>query len=133
MKKVKIVCIIDDDSIYRFTVQKYIEMLKLAEQVQSYGDGEAAMEALKANINQEDKLPDIILLDVNMPIMDGWDFIEEFSQLHPSLPKKVHVYMVTSSIDSRDKERASRISEISDFVIKPITEEQLIEIIKIKE
>jgi len=123
------VCIIDDDKIYRFTTEKYIQMLRLASNVMTYGDGEEAILYLKDNHSHATKLPDIIFLDLNMPIMDGWDFIEEYIKLRPQLAKKIIVYMVSSSIDERDKDRASQISEISDFIIKPITEEQLVTLV----
>ncbi|MGB0177163.1 MAG: response regulator, partial [Owenweeksia sp.] len=103
MKMVNSVCIIDDDKIYRFTTEKYIQMLRLAANVMTYGDGEEAIGYLKENYHDSEKLPDIIFLDLNMPIMDGWDFIEEYIKLRPQLAKQIIVYMVSSSIDERDK------------------------------
>lgn len=129
MPKVNAVCIIDDDKIYRFTTEKYIEMLQLASKVITYSDGEEAIDFIKSNLADVDNLPDIIFLDVNMPIMDGWDFIEEYDKLLPNIPKKIIVYMVSSSIDERDRKRALQFSEITDFIIKPITEEQLVSLI----
>lgn len=130
MKSVELVCIIDDDKIYRFTTEKYIHMLKLASRVLSYSDGEEALDFLKQNTYREENLPDIIFLDVNMPIMDGWDFLEEYRELAPRLPKRITIYMVSSSIDIRDRERAQQITDISDFIVKPITEEQLITLVQ---
>lgn len=124
------VFIIDDDKIYRFTTEKYIHLLKLAKKVSTYADGEEALNHIKDNIANSDELPDVILLDVNMPIMDGWDFIEEYISLNPQFPKPVTIYMVSSSIDERDRERAHKISEISAYIVKPITEEQLVKLIK---
>lgn len=130
MAKVGMVFIVDDDKIYRFTTETYIRLLELAKRVKSYADGEQALDHIRNNLRNTDELPDIILLDVNMPVMDGWDFIEEYVRLHPKIPKRINLYMVSSSIDERDKDRALRISEISDYVVKPITEEQLVRIIK---
>lgn len=124
------ICIIDDDKIYRFTTEKYIEMLKLADKIITFSDGEEALEFFKTNATNSEELPDIILLDVNMPIMDGWDFIEEYASFQPRPIKKITLYMVTSSIDDRDRDKAAKISEIHDFVIKPISEEQLTELIE---
>lgn len=129
MSQVKAVCIIDDDKIYRFTTEKYIEMLGLADKVITYADGEEALDYLKAKSSNSSELPDIIFLDVNMPIMDGWDFIEEYSKIASSFPKKVVLYMVSSSIDERDSNRAKEIAEITDFIVKPITEERLVQLI----
>ncbi len=129
MKKVEAISIIDDDKIYRFTTEKYINMLRLADRVLTYSDGEEAMSYLRQNLDTPSEIPDIILLDVNMPIMDGWDFLEEFAELSAKLPKKVTIYMVSSSIDDRDQQRARQIEQISDYVVKPITEEQLVELV----
>ena len=130
MKQVGLVFIVDDDKIYRYTTEKYIELLKLATKVNTYADGEEALNHIKANLTNTDNLPDIILLDVNMPIMDGWDFIEEYIELNPDLPKNITVYMVSSSIDERDRERAMKIRQVTDYIIKPITEENLVKLIK---
>jgi CheY-like chemotaxis protein len=127
---IKHICIIDDDKIYRFTTEKYIEMLKLADSITTFSDGEEALDYFKENALDKDKLPDIILLDVNMPVMDGWDFIEEYSKIKPRPVKNIVLYMVTSSIDERDRKKASSMSVIHDFVVKPIGEKQLVELIK---
>ncbi len=127
---IKRICIIDDDKIYRFTTEKYIQMLKLADTVTTFADGEEALEYIKDNALQEDVLPDIILLDVNMPIMDGWDFVQEFANLNPRPIKEITLYMVTSSIDERDREKAAKMTAIHDFIIKPISEKQLVELVQ---
>ncbi len=124
------ICIIDDDKIYRFTTEKYIKMLKLANHVTTFSDAEEALEYLKENAMLDKNLPDIILLDVNMPIMDGWDFVGEFAKMQPRPAKKITLYMVTSSIDERDRQRAENINDIHDFIIKPISEEQLVQLVQ---
>jgi CheY-like chemotaxis protein len=124
------ICIIDDDKIYRFTTEKYIKMLKLANHVTTFSDGEEALEYLKENALEDKNLPDIILLDVNMPIMDGWDFAKEFAKLKPRPVKAITLYMVTSSIDERDRKKAEKINAIHDFIIKPISEEQLVQLVQ---
>jgi CheY-like chemotaxis protein len=129
MEPVNLIYIVDDDKIYRYTTETYIQLLNLAQTIKTFGDGEEAMDSIRENLDKPDLLPDVILLDVNMPIMDGWDFIEEFMTLK-DLKKKITIYMVSSSIDQRDKERADAITEITDYIIKPITEEQLVKLIQ---
>lgn len=124
------ICIIDDDKIYRFTTEKYIKMLKLANEVTTFSDGEEALDYLRNNASIPANLPDIILLDVNMPIMDGWDFVTEYADLDPRPEKEITIYMVTSSIDDRDRKKAAKISSINDFIIKPISESQLVELVQ---
>tara|TARA_R110002096_G_scaffold189557_1_gene370225 strand:+ start:684 stop:1085 length:402 start_codon:yes stop_codon:yes gene_type:complete len=131
MEPVGLIFIVDDDNIYRYTTETYIQLLNLAKTVKTFGDGEEAIEDIKENLSNPDQLPDVVLLDVNMPIMDGWDFIEEFITLKVS-SKKITLYMVSSSIDERDRERAASIKEITDYIIKPITEEQLVKLIQSK-
>ncbi|PLB17916.1 MAG: Two-component response regulator [Flavobacteriaceae bacterium FS1-H7996/R] len=75
-------------------------------------------------------LPDVILLDLNMPVMDGWEFLEEFISLKPKLEKKIPIYIVSSSNDPADIMKAKSISEVTDFIIKPVTEAKFVEMIQ---
>jgi CheY-like chemotaxis protein len=70
-----------------------------------------------------DSLPDLILLDLNMPIMDGWQFLEEFSRSQPA--KKIALYVVSSSIDPVEHRRAASYHVVSNFFIKPLMREDL--------
>lgn len=125
-----IICIIDDDEIYQFTVTRTIESHKLAKKILVFSDGEQAMQFLIDNVSNSTSVPDIIFLDINMPIMDGWQFLEEYINIKPLLGKKVTIYMVSSSVDTADIERAKKISEISDYLIKPISPEKLKSVVK---
>ena len=75
-------------------------------------------------------LPQIILLDLSMPIMDGWGFLEEYKLLILAIGKKITLYIVTSSISPHDIERAKNINAVSDYIIKPVTKEKFAGIIK---
>lgn len=125
-----IVCIIDDDEIYQFTVTKTIKNHNLAKKILVFSDGELAIQFLLDNIGNNENVPDVILLDINMPIMDGWQFLEEYVHLKPRIGKKIIIYLVTSSIDPVDVERAKKISEISDYIIKPVTPGKLKDVIE---
>ena len=126
--KVGGVCIVDDDKVFRFTTQKYIEMNNLAEKVIAFGDGEEAITFIESKVGNPEVLPDIILLDLNMPIMDGWDFLDEFKKIKDQIGKKVRVNIVTSSFDERDSKRAEQYP-IDNYVVKPLSEEYLKELI----
>lgn len=82
------------------------------------------------NLHNDKELPDVIFLDIDMPIMDGFEFMEEYVKLKPKLGKKITIYMVSSSVDPVDIDRAKKISEITDYIIKPITQDQLTYIIQ---
>jgi CheY-like chemotaxis protein len=118
-------CIVDDDDIYQFTIKKTIKSLNVAKSIIAFSDGEEALNFMIENLNNDEELPDVILLDINMPIMDGFQFMEEYIKIKPKLGKKITIYMVSSSVDTSDIERAKKISEVSDYIIKPIKENQL--------
>ena len=120
-----IIYIIDDDDIYQFALRRNLNVLDLDKELLFFKDGEEAMDFLTENLEEGKKLPDIIFLDINMPIMDGFEFMEHFVQLRPRLGKCITVYMVSSSVDPADLKRAKAISEISDYLIKPVELEEL--------
>lgn len=93
--------------------------------VKVFGNGFDAIEFLRTVQDTADALPEVILLDLNMPVMDGWEFLEAFRALKPSLPRKITIYIVSSSIAPADVERAKSISAVTDYIIKPITMAQL--------
>tara|TARA_R110002126_G_scaffold101608_1_gene233613 strand:- start:309 stop:722 length:414 start_codon:yes stop_codon:yes gene_type:complete len=113
-------CIVDDDSIYRFTMIKALESIKSSIDIMVFSDGEKAINFMLDNLDQESEIPDVIFLDVDMPVMDGFQFMEEFIKIKPRVGKSITIYMVSSSIDPVDTERANNISAISDYIIKPI-------------
>jgi CheY-like chemotaxis protein len=122
--------LIDDDEIYLYTVKKLVERHNLANQVHEFKNGFDAIEFLNKMSMNAQVLPDTILLDINMPVMNGWRFLEVFSLLKPKLDKHINIYMITSSINQSDIDKAKSISDISDFLVKPIGTEQLVNILK---
>ena len=124
------VCIVDDDDIYQFTIVKTLKALELTDRIMVFSDGEEALEFMLDNINEDDELPDVIFLDIDMPVMDGFQFMEEYVKIKPNIGKKITIYMVSSSVDPADIERAKKISEITDYIVKPITHDQLKSIIQ---
>ena len=124
-----VICVIDDDGTYQFYMKKIISSLNVPNQILSFGDGEEAIDYLTNNITNVSILPNIIFLDINMPIMDGWQFIDEYILLKPRIGKKIIIYMVSSSNNEHDIAHAKRISEISDYLIKPVTLDQMRDLI----
>jgi CheY-like chemotaxis protein len=123
MKKIDIACVIDDDDIYTFTVKRIIDNSQLANKTLFFPNGKLALDFFKEYLHQKDSLPDLILLDINMPILDGWQFMDEFITLSPLIPKRIVVYIVSSSIDDADIRKAKSYEQVSDFIVKPITTE----------
>lgn len=117
----KKIWIVDDDRIYRLSAIAFIKLLFPEVEINEYGNGKQALDALKNN------QPDLILLDLNMPIIDGWDLLNEFDDL--SLKRELKVCLVSSSLDLNDRERARSNPYVSDFKLKPLSENDLKEII----
>lgn len=126
MRKIKNIALIDDDDTFVFLTKKVIEQTNLVEQIKVFGNGRDAINFLKENSGNPDLLPEIILLDLNMPIMDGWQFLEDYILLKPKIGKKITIYIISSSISPHDIERAKGINAVSDFIIKPVTKEKFI-------
>ena len=121
--------VVDDDDIYQFTIKVTLRSIPAVQSTSTFADGAEALEYIVVHQNEEDKLPDIIFLDINMPVMDGFQFMEEFVELLPSLQKSIKVYMVSSSMDPKDIKKAKRFEEISDYLIKPLNSKDIKEII----
>lgn len=121
-QKVELACIIDDDKIYVNLVKKIIEIKKLSEDLLIYKNGKEALDYFKNSLENisSDKIPDIIFLDLNMPVMDGWEFLNQFVKIKNSFTKKISLYVVSSSIDPSDLERAKSFNLVTDYLIKPI-------------
>ncbi|GAA3513250.1 response regulator [Aquimarina addita] len=123
MRRIDIACIIDDDPIYVFGVKKVMNVIDFSNSVMVFRDGQEALNNLKAIITANEKLPDIILLDINMPILDGWQFLDEFVKI--PCKKKITIYIASSSVDPQDMLRAKKYSVVKNYVVKPISIDKL--------
>lgn len=123
------IVIIDDDEIQQFLLSRLINRHNLAERIMFFLDGEKALQYLSDNSSINRNIPDIIFLDIKMPIMDGWQFMKEYPSLEKKIEKKIHIFMASSSVATIDIERARNINQISDYIIKPITLEKIKKII----
>ncbi|MDT0684930.1 response regulator [Autumnicola psychrophila] len=119
MKKINLACIVDDDPIQVFLCENYLKMSGLIENIMILRDGKEAYEKFKAIFLSGQSLPEVVLLDLNMPIWDGWQFLDEFTTI--PVDKKITIFILTSSIDKRDMERAKKYKEVSNYIVKPVT------------
>ncbi|MCW7468642.1 response regulator [Leptospira kanakyensis] len=121
------ICVIDDDQIYQFTTKKIISNAGIKGDVLVFSDAENALDFFQTEVLNKDQLPDIIFLDINMPLMDGWQFLDAFGKILPKFPKSIEVFLVSSSVDTADTDRAAKIPIISGYIFKPFTKEKLLE------
>jgi CheY-like chemotaxis protein len=122
----KTIWVIDDDPIYQIIVNKIIQKSELFLNVCSFKNGKDAIDALTNSLENKEALPNIILLDINMPIMDGWEFMEEMVALKWRINESINIYIVSSSIALEDKNKAKNYPEIIAYLSKPINTNDLI-------
>lgn len=119
------ICVIDDDLIYQLIIGKVIDRTGEFDSVCFCNDAIDAIEKFKS---PETILPSIILLDINMPQMDGWQFLDRLAVLRPNFINETVIYVVTSSIALSDREKALSYEEVDGFISKPLSVEKLKEI-----
>jgi len=123
------ILLVDDDEINNFISIKLIKKVLLNTQITSCLNGKFAIdELLEINRVNPSNLPDFILLDINMPIMNGWEFLDEFTKLKLDALGKTRIFIISSSVFSNDIARAKSYPIVKDFVSKPLTSEKVIEL-----
>lgn len=128
MRKINNAWIIDDDKILTYVLQRIMGSVYSFENIEIFQNGKDAINHLSALKKDPESLPDLILLDLNMPVMDGWQFLDEFEKI--KLDKKITLYIVSSSIDIQDHNKAKNYKTVSDFLIKPIGKKQIEQMIE---
>ncbi len=129
MKKLNTVLLIDDDEPTNYFNRMVIEESGLVENIVVLEMAEEALKYLSTEENGKYPKPDLIFLDINMPGMNGWEFLSEYEKLPISQQGKVIVVMLTTSLNPDDFERAKEYEQIEEFFSKPLTIEGVKEII----
>ncbi|MCK0159990.1 response regulator [Allomuricauda sp. F6463D] len=130
MKKPKIL-LVDDDEVYLFVTKKILNNLSEDLIINAFTDGEQAIEYIDLCLKENIELPELILLDINMPFLDGWGFLAEFKKMKLKLEEQnVTIFMITSSNDPSDLKKVKDFEEISGYIVKPVFEDKMEEILK---
>ena len=117
--------LVDDDQICNFISTKLLQRLDLAQEIHTAGNGHEALNLIKDHYIVASTLPDIILLDLNMPVMDGFSFLEAFQRLGLPRKEEVSIIIVTSSTSNSDILRAKQMG-IIHVLTKPLSEPMLL-------
>ena len=112
--------LVDDDEIDNIINEKIIRSNNFSEEIKVYNSGQESLEYLKNNQNDESKLPEIIFLDINMPLMDGFQYLSKFEELSDTVKKKCRIIMLSSSISPKDIDRAASNLYVKKDFNKPL-------------
>lgn len=124
----KNICVIDDDKIYQYLTSRVISDTLHTKDIGFFSNGLDAFNYLSKNSTDQKKLPDVIFLDLSMPVMDGWSFLKNFTAIQTKLVKKIPIYIVSSSIDPVAIEKFKSLEHVTDFISKPMTKDAFLKI-----
>jgi CheY-like chemotaxis protein len=124
---IKNLFILDDDTITTHLMNEIIKDLSFVKHFHIENNGWQALDYLQ-NISKQGNFPDILLIDLKMPEMDGFEFIEHYEELHFSAHPDSLLMVITSSVSERDRQKAMKFKSVSRFLHKPLTVSTLEEI-----
>ena len=122
---IKSILLIDDCDIDNFISSRLIKKIHGAAEAICKTSAEEGLQYLQLGIEGKVEIPEIIFLDIRMPSMDGFEFLREFAKLNPNVKSKCSIFMLSSSIDQRDIERAKKNPHVVDFITKPLSMDKL--------
>lgn len=126
-----LIAIIDDDEIYRFTSTLLLQKINPTTQIVEFSDGELALNYFRELPAEGSAWPDIVLIDINMPILDGWSFLELVQVIVNKPSQKPAFFMVSSSIDPRDVEKVKDYPALQGYLEKPLDYDKMSDLMKL--
>ena len=126
--KIGMVMLVDDNDTDNFISKRIIEITDFSGDVIVKNSGKSALDYLEENKDNPESLPDIIFLDINMPIVDGFVFLYEYEKFNSTIKDKCRVIILSSSDNKRDIDKIVNNDYVIKFVTKPLTEKTLEEI-----
>ncbi len=129
-QKLNCVLLIDDDQATNFLHEIVIKKMDCTHNVVSVLSGKAALDYLKSQEDGKNPQPELIFLDINMPAMNGWEFLDEYAKLESYEKGGVVLMMLTTSLNPDDKEKSKNLPHVSGFMNKPLTEKLMEQVLK---
>lgn len=127
-RPIDLVMLVDDNDTDNFISKRIIEITKFAKRVEVKNSGKSALDYLREYEDVEEELPNLIFLDINMPIVDGFVFLYEFEKFNEIIRDKCKVIILSSSDNKRDIDKIVNNNHVIKFITKPLTESALEEV-----
>jgi CheY-like chemotaxis protein len=119
------IMVIDDTHLDRFVAERLLTKNAVAYEVICLESGQHGLDYLNGCVSNNDELPDLILLDIRMPEMDGFEFLEEFDKMPEAITSVCRIMMLSTSLDPDDLERVQQNRHVKKFINKPLNKEKL--------
>jgi CheY-like chemotaxis protein len=119
MKKSRVVLLVDDDPITHFINEKVLRKSGIVNEIQTANNGKEALDAIKFHYDTKGQAPDLIFLDINMPVMDGFEFLDNLADLKIKNKENTRIIILSSSINESDIEKAKEMK--IETLTKPLT------------
>ncbi len=120
--------VIDDDDINIFIIKKIVEKTGFSVNMVAKTNGQLAIDYITEIAEDAEQFPHLMLVDINMPVLNGWEFIEAYEKLN--IRKAVDMYMLSSSVYENDIEKAKTYKVVKGFISKPLSIDRLIELFR---
>ncbi len=119
IRNYKLTFIIDDDPVFVLLFKKIMQKIGQFETVLNFENGQLGLDALIEKFDNNEPFPDIIFLDINMPVMDGWEFLKALEKY--KFKDELNIYMVSSSIDPTEIKKSKKFKTVKRFISKPVS------------
>ncbi|PIB25274.1 response regulator [Maribacter sp. 4G9] len=129
MQKINVIMMVDDDIMTAFINKRILKIIGYTGRTVVFHNAHDALLYLQNASSKKEDLPDLIFTDINMPKMNGWQFLDEFSKMH-TINKQISVMMLTNSVNQEDTIRSSQYGMVDHILNKPLTEFELKKLLK---
>jgi len=125
------VLLVEDDPITLLVCERIIKLTDFANEVIPTKNGQEGLDFLQQCLQKHESIPEIIFLDINMPVINGWEFLDAFGEIISTLPAVPNIYILSSTVDPEDERKGASYPYVTRFVSKPLTKEFLLSIARL--